>query len=416
MTDAALKERVAFSSIIASALLTIGKILAGLASGSLALLSEGAHNALDTGATILTFFAVREANKPADDRHHYGHGKFESLSALAETGLLAGLACYVLVAAIRRLWEGPEPIEASWPVFAVLIISILVDTARWRTLRAVAKRTGSHALAADAMHFASDLIGTSLVLIGLIANNFGFHQGDALAAIGVALFIGYAGFHLGRETIETLLDTAPEGLAETLRTAIAKIPGVVEVETVKLRGNGPHVLGEVTIGVSRTLPVERLIQIERAVNAKIAEISPETQASIITAPRALDDETLTERIMLIAARRKLAIHHVFVHHYGDHDCVAFDLEIDGAMPHGKAHEIATALEDDIRAEIGGAIEVESHIEPLQDHALTGRAADFATVSQISDRLRKLAAAGGVLKGVHDVRARRTEDGLVVNFH
>ncbi|WP_298428118.1 cation diffusion facilitator family transporter [Rhodoblastus sp.] len=416
MTDAALKEKVAFSSIIASLLLTIGKIAAGLASGSLALLSEGAHNALDTGATILTFFAVREANKPADDRHHYGHGKFESLSALAETGLLAGLACYVLVAAIRRLWEGPEPVDARWPVFAVLGVSIAVDVARWRTLRAVAKKTGSHALAADAMHFASDLIGTALVLIGLVADSFGFHQGDALAAVGVALFIGFAGYHLGRETIETLLDTAPDGLAETLRAAINEIPGVVAVESVKLRGNGPHVLGEIGISVSRTLPIERVAQIEDAVRAKVAEISPETVASVAAAPRALDDETLTERIMLIAARKKLAVHHIFVHHLDRHDCIAFDLEIDGAMPHGRAHEIATELENDIRAEIGAGIEVESHIEPLQDHAVVGHDADAAMLDAMTAALRKVAREGGVVKEITDVRARMTDEGVVVNFH
>ena len=168
MSDsAALKEKVALSSILASALLTIGKLLAGLASGSLALLSEAAHNALDTGATILTYFAVREANKPADDRHHYGHGKFESLSALAETGLLAGLALYVLIAAGHKLWEGGEKIDASWPAFAVLVVSICVDLVRWQALRKVAKQTGSQALAADALHFASDIVASGLVLLGL---------------------------------------------------------------------------------------------------------------------------------------------------------------------------------------------------------------------------------------------------------
>jgi cation diffusion facilitator family transporter len=416
LTDAALKEKVAFSSIAASFLLTVGKIAAGLASGSLALLSEGAHNALDTGATILTFFAVREANKPADERHPYGHTKFESLSALAETGLLAGLACYVLVAAIHRLWEGAERVDASWPVFAVLFVSIAVDTTRWLTLGAVARKTGSHALAADAMHFASDLIGTTLVLAGLAANSLGFHQGDALAALGVALFIGYAGYHLGSKTVETLLDAAPIGLADRLRGAIMAIPGVVAVEDLKLRANGPEVLGEVTIGVPRTLPVERLIKIERSVQAKIAEISPETHASVITSPRTLDEETITERVMMIAARRDLGVHHVIVQRLGSRECIAFDLEIDGAMAQGEAHEIATALENEIRDEFGGEIEVESHIEPRRDHTLTGHDADAATVAQISECLRKLAVAGGVLQGVHDIRARRTEEGLVVNFH
>ncbi len=417
MTDsAALKEKVALSSIAASALLTLGKLAAGLASGSLALLSEAGHNALDTGATILTYFAVREANKPADERHHYGHGKFESLSALAETGLLAGLACYVLVASIHRLWEGGEKIDASWPVFAVLGVSIAVDLGRWLTLSAVARKTRSHALSADAMHFASDLIASTLVLIGLAANNYGFRQGDALAAAGVAIFIGVAGFKLGRTTLDNLLDAAPEGLSEKLRAGILRTPGVVGVENIKLRPNGPHVLGEISIAVARSLPIDRVAQIEAAVRARVAEISPETQATVTAAPRALDDESLAERIMLIAARKKLAVHHVIVHHLGDTDCIAFDLEIDGNLPHGKAHEIASDLEDDIRAEIGAAIEVESHIEPLQVRALTGHDAGPATLAAVSAALRQVALQGGIVHDIHDVRARRTEDGVVVNFH
>ncbi len=417
MTDSAtLKENAALSSIVASALLTLGKLAAGLASGSLALLSEAGHNALDTGATILTYYAVREANKPADEEHHYGHGKFESLSALAETGLLAGLACYVLVAAVHRLWEGGEKVDASWPVFAVLGVSIAVDLVRWLTLRAVAKKTGSHALAADAMHFASDLVASTLVLIGLIANAYGFAQGDALAAAGVAVFIGIAGFELGRRTLDNLLDTAPQGLSDKLRAGVLAIPGVVAVEGVKLRPNGPQILGEITIAVSRTLPIDRVAAIEDAVRARVAEISPETQATISAAPRALNDETLTERIMLIAARKRLAVHHIIVHHLGDRDCIAFDLEIDGGMSHGKAHAIASDLEDDIRAELGAEIEVESHIEPLQAHALTGHDADVGTLTDVSAALRRVALEGGVVQDIHDVRARQTEDGIVVNFH
>ncbi len=280
----------------------------------------------------------------------------------------------------------------------------------------MARKTRSHALAADALHFASDLLASTLVLIGLAANNFGFTQGDALAAAGVALFIGVAGVKLGRATLDNLLDTAPEGLAEKLRAGILRTPGVVAVEDIKLRPNGPHVLGEITIAVARSLPIDRVAGIEAAVRARVAEISPETQATVTASPRALDDETMTERIMLIAARKKLAVHHIIVHHLGDKDCIAFDLEIDGGFPHGKAHEIATELEDDIRAEIGSEIEVESHIEPLQAHALTGHDADAATLTTVSAALRRVALQGGIVHDIHDVRARQTEDGIVVNFH
>jgi cation diffusion facilitator family transporter len=417
MSDAAaLKEKVALSSVAASALLTLGKLAAGLASGSLALMSEAAHNALDTGATILTYYAVRQANKPADERHHYGHGKFESVSALAETGLLGGLAVYVLIAALHRLWEGGEKVDASWPAFAVLGVSIVVDLVRWLSLRKVARDTGSHALAADAMHFASDLVASALVLVGLGANAFGFQYGDPLAAVGVALFIGFAGFALGKETLATLLDAAPEGLTDKLRAAIASTPGVVAVESIKLRPNGPQVLGEIGIAVSRTLPILRVAEIEAAVRARIAEVSPETEAIVTAAPRALDDETITERVLLLAARRKLPVHHIMVQHLDARDSIAFDLEIDGAMSQGDAHRLATALENDIKSEIDPTIEVESRIEPLHNHALTGHEADPETLAQIAGALRIAANEGGVARNIHAVRVRVTEDGVVVAFH
>ncbi|MCW2274091.1 cation diffusion facilitator family transporter [Rhodoblastus acidophilus] len=414
--NAALKERVALSSVAVSAVLTLGKAAAGLTSGSLALLSEAAHNAIDTGATILTYFAVRQGNKPADDKHHYGHGKYESLSALFETGLLAGLALYVLFTAAARLREGGEAVESSWWVFGVLIVSIVADSGRYLTLSSVAKKTGSHALAADAMHFASDLIGSVLVLIGLIANHYGFVQGDALAAMGVALFIGYAGFRLGGETLGTLLDRAPDGLADQLRGEIVQVPGVVAVENIKLRPNGPKILGEVFIAVARSLPLERVAEIEAAVRAKISEVSPETEATVSSSPRALDDETLAERIVMIAARKKLPVHHIFVHHLGDRDCIAFDLEVEGSLPMAEAHAIATALENDIRDEIGPYIEVESHIEPLQAHKLIGHESDPATLQAITAALKEAAAGKAGVTDVHAVRARATAEGLVVNFH
>lgn len=414
--EAALKEKVAFSSIIVSAVMTLGKLAAGVASGSLALMSEGAHNAIDTGATLLTYFAVRQANKPADARYNYGRGKAESLSALAETGLLAGLALYVVVTAVRHLMEAPEPVDASWPVFAVLIVSIAVDVTRVITLRRVAKKTGSHALAADALHFASDMVGTVLVLIGLIADSFGFHQGDALAAIGVAVFISIAGYHLGSETLATLLDAAPEGLADDLRSAILEVPGVVAVESLKLRVNGAQVLGETMVAVSRLLPVERIDAIRSAVEQKIAAVSPETRLTISMSPRALDDETISQRIMMVAARQNLSAHHIMVQHLHGRASATFDLELDGAMPHGVAHEVASALEDEIRAELGADFEVESHIEPSRDLPLFGVDAEEALKERVTQSLNEIAREGGVLDAVHDVRARRTEEGLVVNFH
>src|SRR5262249_55463890 len=141
------KERVALSSIGASAGLTAAKAVVGLMSGSLAILSEAAHSLIDLAATVMTYFAVRISSMPADEEHHYGHGKIESVSALAETALLFVLSGVVIWEALQRLFGGHgQPVEASIWAFAVIIISIVVDFFRARVLYRVAAKTSSEAL------------------------------------------------------------------------------------------------------------------------------------------------------------------------------------------------------------------------------------------------------------------------------
>jgi cation diffusion facilitator family transporter len=412
----ALKRRAALASIVTSATLTLAKVVAGLFSGSLALLSEAGHSFLDTGATILTYFAVRVAGKPADEEHHYGHGKFEALAALCETGVLFALAAFVVIEAVRRLSFAHTEIDASWPVLAVLIVSIIVDIVRWRGLSKISRETKSDALAADALHFSSDFIASALVLIGLIAARLGYPQGDTFAAFGVAAFIAIAGLRLARRTINTLLDTAPKGMAERLERIVGRVPGVQSVEHIKLRPAGSEVIGEIDIGVARTLSIERVSAIRDAVQKASARAFPDLNLTVTATPLALDDETVLERVLLVSARRRLPIHHVTVQEIGGRRSVSFDLELDGRMPHSKAHEIATDLENAIERELGGSIEVESHIEPLETEELTGRDINPATTEHIVAALKRHAAEGGTISDVHSVRVRETPVGLVVNYH
>src|SRR5471030_1911936 len=152
------KQRAALASVLASAALSLAKLAAGMLSGSLALVSEGAHNVLDAGSSALTYFAVREADKPADEDHPFGHAKIEAVAALAQTGFLAAIAAGVAFAAIRRLGEPGSVVDANALAFAAIGLSLVVDLVRWRALRRIAAETGSDALAADALHFSSDLV------------------------------------------------------------------------------------------------------------------------------------------------------------------------------------------------------------------------------------------------------------------
>lgn len=412
----ATKEKAALASIFASAFITIAKLVAGLLSGSLALLSEAGHALVDTGATIVTYFAVKAAHKPADDKHHYGHGKIESLAALIETGLLFALAAYVLFEAIHRLYAKPADVDIGWLAFGVLIVSIVIDLFRWRALSKIAKETKSDALAADALHFSSDLLASALVLMGLIATYFGFHQGDAIAALGVAVFIAIVGYKLARQTLDTLLDVAPEGMSDKIRSVVENTPGVVSVESLRLRPAGPNVLGDLEIFVPRTMPVERIAKIKEQVRAAIAAEVPEAQLTLAAHPKALDNETILERVLLIAARKRLPIHHVTVQHVDERFSVSFDLELDGRMTLGEAHDIASALEADMEEEMGSDVEVETHIEPLEVGELAGSNAPETLRASVQATLARRAEDGGLVREVHNVRVRETPSGLVVNYH
>ncbi len=410
------KIAAAKASIAASALLAAAKLAAGLWSGSLALLSEAGHAFVDTGATLLTYFAVREAEKPADAEHHYGHGKFEALAALVETGFLFGLALFVVSEAFRRLSAPPVEIDAGWPVYGVLGVSIAVDFIRSRQLGAIAKAEHSDALAADALHFASDLISSILVLIGLGAAHMGFHQGDALASFGVAAFIAIAGYRLGRRTISTLLDTAPGDLAPEIEKAINDVPGVIALESLRLRSVGAEVIGEATIGVARSLRVEQAARIKEAAAAAIAAVAPQARITVTADPRALDDETVVERTMLVAGRRHLSAHHIVAQQIGGRLSIGLDIEIDGDMPIGRAHAIATDFERAVRDEFGADVEIETHIDPMSPHVFVGVDANAATVAEIEGALLRYSGSVNHIANIHDVRVRDTSGGWIVNYH
>lgn len=415
-TKTARKERVALLSIGASAAITLGKLVAGILSGSLALLSEAAHSLVDTGATTLTYFAVRTANKPADSEHHYGHGKFESLAALTEMVILFILATVVVINAWSRLSGGGGHFEPTILAFVVLAVSIAIDVNRVIVLRRAARETGSEALAADAVHFSSDLAGSTLVVLGLIAALFGYHNGDALAAIGVAVFIAIAGWRVGRRTIDTLLDKAPDGLAEHIRKMVAAMPGVIDIEQVRLRPGGTQIFAEVTVAVSRTLPLDRVAVLKSGIIAAVQAALPDISLAVHSSPRALDDETVMEQVMLLAIRRRLPIHHIMVQNIEGRLSVSLDLEVDGRLSLGAAHTKASRLEAAIRDELGPETEVDTHIEPLQVQHLEGHDAPGNEVLEMMAELQSGLANVRQISDIHDLRVRRTPAGLVVHYH
>ena len=353
------KTRVAAISIFASAGMAAAKFIVGILIGSLALVSEALHSSVDVVATIITWLVVRVSDQPADDEHHYGHGKFESISALAVIAILYVLAGGILVESWSRLREGTPPPTISAIPFIVLIIDIAVNFWRARALHRTARETQSQALAADALHFASDVMGSIAVIIGLGLAGLGFRWGDAAAAIAVAIMIALLGLRMARATVETLLDRAPEGVSEKARKAIEQVPGVVDVGRLRVRMVGSTYFIDAIVKVPRTYPIDRVDEIKHKVQTAVSAALGDADVTFTSVPVALDNESVRERIMVIARNSGLAVHHVTVHDLGGKLTVSIDLEVDGEMPLKEAHDISGDLERNIQDEFGTEVKVTS---------------------------------------------------------
>jgi len=297
----------------------------------------------------------------------------------------------------------------------VLLIDIAVNFWRARALHRAAHDTKSQALAADALHFASDVLGSVAVIVGLALSGLGYRWGDAAAAIGVAIMIALLGLRLARSTVETLLDRAPEGASTKATAAIRMVPGVVDVERLRVRMVGATHFVDAIVKVPRTYPIDRVDEIKRRAQAAVAKALGEADLTFTAVPVARNNESVRERIMVIARNSGLAIHHVTVHDLGGKLTVSIDLEVDGDMALNAAHDIAHGLERNIRDEFGEDVEVDSHIEPLAPELPLGADATPERVETIKAALSRF-AADGEIHDIHSVRVRNTDAGEIVNFH
>lgn len=266
------KTRVALISVMAAVFLTGSKLVIGLLTGSLGILSEALHSALDMVAAVITWFSVRISDKPADGDHRYGHGKVENLSALVETLLLLVTCVWIIYEAIHRLITGRVEIEVTVWSYIVVVTSIAVDFTRSRALMKAAKKHNSQALEADALHFSTDIWSSLVVLMGLIVVNFGFYSADAVAALFVACIVIYVSVQLGRRSIDALLDTAPVDHVKTIEQIISTMPEVKQYHDLRVRMSGADVFVDVCIHVDPSLTIEKVHAISDEIENRVCAV------------------------------------------------------------------------------------------------------------------------------------------------
>jgi cation diffusion facilitator family transporter len=370
------KRFVAATSVAAAVFLTGIKLVIGLLTGSLGILAEAAHSGLDLVAAVITFFAVRVSDRPADQSHLYGHGKVENLSAFIETLLLLVTCLWIVNEAIHRLFFENVEIDPSLWAFLTMAISIIVDFWRSRALARTARKYHSQALEADALHFSTDIWSSAVVILGLALVRFGegtaakpiFMRADAGAALVVALIVVYVSFQLGRRTIDALLDRAPQGLAERYMASVSGVNGVLRVSRIRVRNVGSQIFVDLNMDVPRHLSFEESHDVTQRVQEAVRSISPAADVVVHADPVA-ENEGVLERIHAVAARLQSSVHNITTHWTDRGLWIDLDLEVDPALSFEKAHQSATELENLLRAEFSAGegfaplADVHVHIEP-----------------------------------------------------
>ena len=278
------KKSVALSSVFAAIFLTGFKLVIGLLTGSLGILSEALHSGLDLVAAVITYFTVRVSDKPADKKHHFGHGKIENMSALIQTFLLLITCIWIVYEALSRLISGNTHIEINSWSYIVVISSIIVDVSRSRALYRVAKKYNSHALEADALHFSTDIWSSAVVGLGLICANFGFFFADAIAALVVAMIVIFISYKLGRKSIDMLLDKAPQESYDLVDAALVEFEEVRHFHNLRIRSSGADTFIKVSIHFDSDLSLKLVHEICNKIETKIASKIPRCEVFIHAEP------------------------------------------------------------------------------------------------------------------------------------
>lgn len=407
--------KVALGSLIVTLLLMAAKLVAALATGSLALLSEAANSALDAGTTAITLISVRIASRPPDKEHPYGHGKAENLSALIQTFILLALSMYIAVQAVNRLRTGSAEVEASWYAFAVVIASIVVDANRSLILSRVARQERSPALQADALNFRADLMSSGAVLAGLVLVRAGYPGIDALASLAIAGYVAFMSIRAARTSIDTLMDRAPEGSIERIFEVASQVEGVEEVRRVRMRYAGGEPQADVVIGISRRVPLERAHRLTEEVERVIRKLEPGADVVVHVEPTA-GETAVAHQVQAIALRQPVAAetHNIIVTSHPEGHHVSLHVKFPGTMTLEQAHALADDLEGEILREVPDVARVDTHLEPLGERSsgkdVTGQH------GQLAEWTRRLAQRQPEVQGCHELLISQTDDGLEIVIH
>ncbi|MHA2159405.1 MAG: cation diffusion facilitator family transporter, partial [Candidatus Thorarchaeota archaeon] len=363
-------QRAALYSVLAAALLTIMKIVVGLLTNSLGIISEALHSGLDFAAAGITLVAVRRASKGPDSDHQYGHGKIENFAALSETIILWITAVWICFEAVRRIELQEWPQASIWGIL-VMVIGIVVTYQQSRVLYRTADEHGSQALEADALHFRTDMISSIVVLLGLGFVWIDIPIADPLAAIGVAVIIFVVSYRLGRRTFDALTDTAPKGLKEEIIRRVEEVTGVVECSRARVRHSGPELFVDIVVSVDETVRITEAHGVTDLIERALVDLARRVDVVIHVEPAEGDDTQFSkmdiyDKMQVIARRLSdvHSVHNLRVFSTPEGMDIAADLEMSTDLTVEEAHSVSEKFEESLKKIVPHVNTVTLHLETI----------------------------------------------------
>jgi cation diffusion facilitator family transporter len=410
------KEKAAFSSLLVAIFLTAIKLVVGILTNSLAIISEALHSGIDLIAAAMTLFAVMKSDTPPDSGHMYGHYKIENISSFIETLLLYITALWVLYEAVIRLLEGKVVVDISIWAIIVMMLSIILDFSRSRVLYRAAKKYNSQALEADAVHFNADLITSTVVIVGIIPTFFGFTQFDSYAALGVAVLIALIGYRIGKKSIASLMDAAPAGVEKLITEEVRKVEGVEKIDRIRVRESGPRIFVDITIFIDKTLRLEIAHGVTESVTRKIQAVVPDSDVVVHAEPLALESSSLVTKIRAEASNFPdiKNIHNIRVFEIDNKLHVDFHIETEGDLSLSKAHELSDQLEERIKKLDSSISSAASHVEPI-DGGITNGKLDLGARERLRVQINDILKAYPEIKCYKGLDIKNVEGTLNINL-
>ena len=360
------RQRTATASVAAAVLLVAVKLATGLATGSLAFLAEAVHSGTDLVAALLTFFAVRVALRPPDREHQYGHGKAEHLAALGESAFLVLVSLFIAFESVRRLIDdGGHDVDVTWWALTVLGLVIVIDASRAIASFRTSRRYGSAALAANALHFTSDLGGSLAVLVGLLLVRAGHSWADSAAALFVGVLVVVAAVRLAKKSIDVLMDRTVADADDRIRAALAQADEQVELRRVRVRQAGGRHFVDLVVGV----PMDTGVTQAHAVADRIEEVVERVLGGadvVVHVEPAEAEGGIRERATAAAGAipEVREMHNVRVMRVREGYELSLHVKLPRDLSLEDAHGVVERLEERIRAEVPEIRMVHTHIEPL----------------------------------------------------